>query len=348
VARRTGRAQIEVDRQAHASGRPPEEASQMLDRPHPAIARFAIAIIATLIAAPVLACSVCGCGDPLLTSSDPAAINGTLRLQVDYEQLRIDAGTDGAPGFTDQLTQGALRLNVAYRPAEDLSLTLTLPMVQKKIVSVGPAPSVTDSDLSGLGDIEVGARYAAWRSVEVGARRVQELAFGLGASIPSGAHDARLADGSLLDPHGQLGTGGWGPFATVAYRHEQGDWTGYGSLGYRLRTEASYFDGSKYKFGDATLWGVHGQYQVGRRVVLDLGVDGRYAVADRATDPDGVVTGAVGNTGGALMSAVPAVYVEAFRGGWLFARSQIPFYKDLLGEQDVRPNLTIGVQYQVN
>jgi len=270
--------------------------------------------VALLAAAPALACSVCGCGDPLLTSSDPAAINGTLRLQLDYEHLRIDAGTDGAPGFTDQLTQDSYRLNAVYRPVQDLSLTLTLPMVQKKIVTVGPAPSVTNSDLSGLGDVEVGVRYAAWRSVEVGARRVQELAIGLGTSIPTGAHDAKMPDGSLVDPHGQLGTGGWGPFAGLYYRYEQGDWTGYANLGYRLRTEASYFDGSRYKFGDATLWSAHGQYRAGSRVVLDLGVDGRYAVADKATDPDGTVTSAVENTGGTLLSAVPAIYFEAFKG----------------------------------
>jgi hypothetical protein len=49
------------------------------------------------------ACSICGCGDPLLAASDPAAITGRLRLQADTEYLRIDAGTDGRPGYTDEL-----------------------------------------------------------------------------------------------------------------------------------------------------------------------------------------------------------------------------------------------------
>jgi hypothetical protein len=253
-----------------------------------------------------------------------------------------------AANATDQLTQDAYRLNAAWRPVEPLSLTVTLPLVSKKIVTVNDGPARTNSDLTGLGDVELGARYSAWRSVEVGARRVQELAIGLGTSIPTGAHGAKLPDGSLVDPHGQLGTGAWGPFAGLYYRHEQGDWTGYANLGYRLRTEASYFDGSKYRFGDATLWSAHGQYQVSRRVVLDLGVDGRHAVADKATEPDGTVTSAVENTGGTLLSAVPAIYLEAFKGGWLFARSQVPVYKRLLGEQDVKPSFTIGVQYQVN
>ena len=57
---------------------------------------------------------------------------------------------------------------------------------------------------------------------------------------------------------------------------------GFASLSYRLRTEATYFDHSKYKFGDAALWGVHGQYRPVSKLALDLGIDGRYAVADRA------------------------------------------------------------------
>jgi hypothetical protein len=308
---------------------------------------LAAAAAALLAAAPALACSICACGDPLLTSSDPAAINGTLRLQLDVEHLRIDAGTDGVPGATDQLTQSSLRLNVVWRPLEALSLTATLPLLAKQIVTVGDGPTHTDSDLTGLGDLEVGARYALWRAVQVGARRVQEVAVGLGTSLPSGAHDAKAADGSLIDPHGQLGTGGWGPFAALHYRYEQGDWTGIASLGYRVRTEGAYFDGSRYKFGDAVLWSAHGQYRASSRVVLDLGLDGRAAAADRATAPDGTVTSAVENTGGTVLSAAPGLYVDAAAGFWLFARAQLPVHQALFGVQDVKPSFTVGLQYQL-
>jgi hypothetical protein len=309
--------------------------------------RVALALAGVIWAAPALACSVCGCGDPLLTSSDPAAINGTLRLQLDVEHLRIDAGTDGAPGYTDQLTQTSYRLNAAYRPIDALSLTATLPLVSKRIVTVGPTPPVTDSDLTGLGDVELGVRYAVWRSVQVGQQRSQEVALGVGTSLPTGAHDARMSDGSLVDPHGQLGTGGWGPFAGLYYRFEQGDWTGYANAGYRARTEASFLDGSKYKFGNAWLWSAHGQYLLAKRVALDLGVDGRSAVADRSTDPSGAVTSPVENTGGTVISLAPGAYVDAGAGLWLFGRGQVPVHKGLFGRQDVKPSFTVGVQYQV-
>jgi len=309
--------------------------------------RLAVAVVALLAAAPALACSVCGCGDPLLTSSDPAAISGTLRLQLDVEYLRIDAGTDEQPGFTDQLTQTSYRLNAVYRPIEALSLTATVPLVVKRIVTVGPAPTVTDSDLTGLGDVELGARYSLWRSVQVGQQRAQEVAVGLGTSLPTGAHDAKQPDGSLVDPHGQLGIGGWGPFAALYYRFEQGDWTAYANIGYRVRTEGSYFDGSTYKFGDAWLWSAHGQVLVGKRVALDLGVDGRSAVADTSTAADGTVTDPVPNTGGTVIALAPGAYLDVGAGFWIFARGQIPIYKDLFGEQDVKPGFTVGVQYLV-
>jgi hypothetical protein len=296
---------------------------------------------------PASACSVCGCGDPLLAANDPAAITGKLRLQLDTEYLRIDAGTDGVAGSTDQLTQWSYRFNAVWRPLEDLALTATLPYVQKTIRAVTATSSELASEEEGLGDVEVGARYGVWRSVQVGERRVQELAISAGTSLPTGAHDAKDATGGLVDPHGQLGTGGWGPFAGLHYRLEQGDWSAFASVSYRLRTEASYFDGTRYKFGNAFLWSFHGQYQPHRAVALDLGLDGRYAVADRQVDAGGAVTDPVGNTGGTVLSAAPGVYLNAVGGLWLFVRAQLPFYKHLLGEQDVKPSVTAGLQFQV-
>jgi hypothetical protein len=282
------------------------------------------ALLATALAAarPARACSICGCGDPLLAASDPAAINGGLRLELSTEYLRIDAGTDGRPGYTDHLSQWSYELNAVYRPVEELSLTATVPFLWKDIRTVGGGTSVTASSLTGLGDVELAARYALWTSVSFGARRVQELAVSAGSSLPTGNHDARSSDGTLVDPHGQLGTGGWGPFAGMHYRLEVGDWMGYASLSYRLRTEATYSDHSKYKFGDAVLWSTHGQYRPIQRLALDLGLDGRVAKADRSVDAEGTVTRSVENTGGTVLSLAPGVYYLAAGELWVFVRGQ--------------------------
>ena len=302
------------------------------------------------------ACSICGCGDPLLAASDPAAINGTLRLQLDTEYLRVDAGTDGQAGYTDQLTQWSFRLNAVYRPISWLSLIATLPVLDKTIHTVGGGTDLTDSQLTGIGDAELGARYAFWRAINLGRGRVQELALAGGVMMPTGANAAKMTttDPSTgvvtvapVDPHGQLGTGSWGPFLGLHYRFEQVNWLGFADLSYRMRTTGTYFDGSKYKFGDAALWSVHGQYRPLPTLALDLGIDGRYARVDKVTDAGDTSSSTQGNTGGTLLSLAPGVYFNAAGALWVFARGQIPFYKNLYGEQNVYPSVAVGLQYQV-
>ncbi len=311
-----------------------------LGRPRLIASRFLLvagAIAGSLAAAPpARACSVCGCGDPLLTSSDPAAITGVLRLQVDTEYLRVDAGNEVQPGFTDELTQWSYRFNAVYRPTDALSLTATLPIVSKAMRMVGGGLSTSTSDATGLGDVELAGRYAVWRGLDLGIGRVQELALTAGTSTPTGANGLR-SGGERIDEHGQPGTGSWGPFVGAHYRFEQGSWLGFASLSGRIHTENGY----RYSYGSALLWSVHGQYFPVKRLVLDLGVDGRYAVADK--DAGATVV----NTGGTVLSAAPGVYLNALGGAWLFVRGQIPFYERFRGEQDQLPSVVTGVQYQV-
>jgi hypothetical protein len=293
---------------------------------------------AALVAAPrARACSVCGCGDPLLVASDPAAITGQLRFQADVEYLRVDAGNEADPSRTDQLTQWSYRLNGAWRALDTLSLYATVPVVTKTIRTVGGgAPREVASDLSGLGDVEVGGRWAPWRAVNLGIGRVQELALSAGTSTPTGPNGLR-AGGERIDEHGQPGTGAWGPFAGIHYRFEQGPWTGFASLSGRVHTENGY----RYTYGPAALWSVHGQLLVAKRIAFDLGVDGRHAAADRSAGE------AVVNTGGTVLAAAPGVYVDAVGGAWVFVRSQLPFVKRFRGDQDQLPSVTMGVQLQV-
>lgn len=295
-------------------------------------------------------CSICGCGDPLLSASDPAAITGMLRLQLDTEYLRMDAGTDGQPGYTDRLTQWSYRVNVVYRPISRLSLMVTAPLLDKSIRTVGPGVDVSDSRLVGLGDLDVAGRYTLWRAIDYGNGRYQEVGLAAGSTLPTGSHGARTTDAAgesvPVDPHGQLGTGGFGPFAGLHYRFEQAGWTVFADLSYRVRTTGTYFDGSTYKFGNAALWSLHAQSLVAGLVAFDLGLDGRYASADRSTDADGTVTAKVDNTGGTVLSVAPGAYLNLTRALWLFVRGQIPIYQGLFGEQAVKPSIGLGVQYQ--
>lgn len=296
------------------------------------------AVAAALASAPrARACSVCGCGDPLLVASDPAAIVGQLRLQADVEYLRVDAANEEDPARTDRLTQWSYRLNAVWRPLDAVALSATLPVVTKVIRTVGGgAPATAASDVTGLGDVEVAARWAAWRRVDLGIGRVQELAVSAGTSTPTGPNDLRAA-GRRIDEHGQPGTGAFGPFAGIHYRREQGPWTGFASLSGRVHDA----NGHGYTYGPAALWSVHGQLLVARRVALDLGVDGRHAGADRSAGA------AVPSTGGTVIAAAPGVYVDVVGGAWGFVRSQVPVVKRFRGDQDQLPSFTVGLQYLV-
>lgn len=295
-----------------------------------------LALAALAAAPPARACSVCGCGDPLLISSDPAAFTGQVRLQIDTEYLRMRAGNEEDPALTDELTQWSYRLNAAYRPVDALALTATLPIVTKTMSSTAGGTSTPVSDATGLGDLEIAARWAPWRSVDLGIGRVQEIALSAGTSMPTGANDVE-AGGVRIDEHGQPGTGSWGPFAGLHYRFEQRDWLAFASVSGRARSVNS--DG--YRYGSAVLWSVHGQWFASRRIALDLGVDGRHAAADVASGETVV------NTGGTVVSLAPGVYVNAFARTWLFVRAQVPVAKNLAGVQDQLPTFLTGIQVQV-
>jgi len=47
-----------------------------------------------------------------------------------------------------------------------------------------------------------------------------------------------------------------------------------------------------------------------------------------------------------VLAAAPGLHFNAVKGGWLFARAQIPYYTRLLGEQTVGPAWTTGIRYE--
>jgi hypothetical protein len=299
-----------------------------------------VAALATLVAAqPALACSVCGCGDPLLSAQDPAALSGSLRFQVDSEYLNVKAGNETIPALQDNLDQYSLKLGVVYSPLERLSLIATLPYTWKNLSTGG----VTGSNLSGIGDVEIGARLTLLDLTNLAARSRQALAISAGTSLPTGNNDAHTAGGERVDEHGQIGTGSWGPYAGLHYRFEQDRLTAFASVTGRLRTT----NGDGYHYGNALLWSVHGQYRPWGRVAFDLGVDARHAAADTHFNAPESLDEIVVNTGGTVLAAAPAVYLNAAGPFWLALRAQIPFFSRLHGDQSVGPTVNIGVQYLV-
>jgi hypothetical protein len=300
-----------------------------------ALAAAAAASI-VLSAAPALACSVCGCGDPLVGVGQVAGPAGQFGLELDGQYLFMKSGSE-EPGALDVLNQWSLLLTASYTPVANLNLVVTLPWVWKGMTMEMPdGTTMTSSNLNGFGDMQVGARWFFWDEVDVGAGTRQTLSVSAGTSIPTGNDSAVGADGVRVDEHGQIGTGGWGPNAGLFYRFQGDSWSAYAGVWGLYRTTNAY----GYRYGAAALWTVAGQWTPLAWLAFGLAVDGRVAGYDQQDGAD------VADTGGFVLAASPAVYARVFPGGWLLAKAQLPFATALNGIQTVGPVVTVGLRYE--
>jgi hypothetical protein len=297
---------------------------------------LAAAAAAAAVASPARACSVCGCGDPLVGVGQVAGPAGQFGLELDGQYLYQKAGGE-VPGTLDILNQWSLLLTASYTPVKNLNLVVTLPWVWKDMqMEMQDGTRMSSSNLNGFGDMQVGARWFFWEDVDLGNRTRQTLSVSASTFIPTGNNSAVDADGIRVDEHGQIGTGGWGPNAGLFYRFQGDVWSAYAGVWGLYRTTNSY----GYRFGAAAMWTAVAQVQPLEWLAVALGVDGRYAGYDQQDGVD------VESTGGMVLAAVPAVYARIFPGGWLLARAQLPIATSLNGIQTIGPVVTAGVRYE--
>ena len=124
--------------------------------------RLLTATSLALAASPALACSVCGCGDPLVGVGQVAGPAGQLGLELDGQWLSQKAGGD-VPDTTDVLNQYSVLLTASYTPVANLNLVVTLPWVWKDMQMEMPdGTRMTSSNLNGFGDMQFGLRWFFW------------------------------------------------------------------------------------------------------------------------------------------------------------------------------------------
>ncbi len=72
-----------------------------------------VALACAFVAETAAACSVCGCGDPLVSAGDSSPMAGQLRFSLEGEYLRMRSG-----GLAERetLTQATLRPVAVYSP----------------------------------------------------------------------------------------------------------------------------------------------------------------------------------------------------------------------------------------
>ena len=303
------------------------------------LAAVLLASVALLHPVTARACSVCGCGDPLVLAGDSMPVASTVRFALEYEYLTATARSDDQPDRTESLTQMTLRPVVVYSPVERLNLVLQIPLVRKDWALSGtPSAGPEAATPMGLGDLDLGARLFVWDATSIRAQRRQNLALTAGTSFPTGSDERTTADGVRLDQHAQPGTGAWGPYLGALYAFHQDPWNLFLSVTGRFRTT----NGHGYRYGDAVLWSAQLRFRVIESLALQAGIDGRYAGRDSS---EGVPQE---NTGGPVVSAVPGLAWNVAGPVWLLAQVQIPFATQLFGQQTVGVTAMASVQYVLN
>jgi hypothetical protein len=299
---------------------------------------FLVGLLVVLAAPVAHACSVCGCGDPLVLAGDSMPVANTVRFALEYEYLTATARSDDEPDRTETLTQMTLRPVVVYSPVSRINLVLQVPLVRKDwaLSPTGAEGSETATPI-GLGDVDLGVRVFVWEATSIRLQRRQNLALTAGTSFPTGPDD-KTVDGERIDQHAQLGTGAWGPYVGALYAFHQDPWNLSLSVTGRFRTTSSF----GYRYGDAVLWSALVRFRIVEPFAVQLGVDGRYAGRDSS---QGVRQE---NTGGLVVSAVPGIAWNVAGPMWLLAQVQVPFLTQLYGQQTVGVTATAGLQFVLN
>jgi hypothetical protein len=301
----------------------------------------ALVLASSLLAAPsdARACSVCGCGDPLVLAGDSMPVANTVRFALEYEYLTATARSDEEPDRAESLTQMTLRPVVVYSPFSRVNLVLQVPLVRKDWALSGTATAGSEAATPiGLGDLDLGVRVFLWDATSIRLQRRQNVALTSGTSLPTGADDKTAADGERIDQHAQLGTGAWGPYVGALYAFHQDPWNFFLSVTGRFRTTNSF----GYRYGNAVLWSAQLRYRIVEPFAVQLGVDGRYAGRDVS---EGVLQE---NTGGLVVSAVPGIAWNVAGPIWLLAQVQVPFATSLFGQQTVGVTGTASLQFVLN
>jgi hypothetical protein len=295
----------------------------------------ALSLLVLLPGARALACSVCGCGDPLVDASDSVPYAAPLRLALDFEVLSASAASDDDPAATEALTQVTLRPVVVYSPTEAVNLVLQLPLVHKAW-SLDSPTAHSAADTTGLGDIDVGVRWFPVRVMDMAAMTRQAFGVIAGVTLPTGANDATL-DGERLDDHAQLGTGAVGGYAGLTYAFHHDPWNLYTSATVHGHAQ----NGADYHYGTAIAWTARLDYRLIEGLAIEGGIDGRWAAQDRAGGD------AQANTGGVVVALTPGFAANVFGDAWLRGRVQLPVVQALDGTQSVGPTFFVSAELLV-
>lgn len=284
-------------------------------------------VVAVFKAGPLYACATCLCGDPTITtmgSEKPFA--GRMRAALEY----LSRGEKvGVPGVSEIVTdEKRATYSFSYAPSGEWVFAASLPFVTKRVTRF----DMSQAQGSGMGDLDVSARWFAGKDESFPVRRLWGVQFGL--RLPTSSEQRQA--GEAIDIDAQPGTG-----ATIP---NLGIWFGRYALPWFFYTSATYqhalSDGYQgYRAGDVMLLTGLAQYALEPGIAVQLSLDGRLKRQDRF---DGVKDA---DSGGVLIMATPGLAWTPLEDLVVNMNYQIPAVENARGRQEEDPTLRIGVTY---
>ena len=310
------------------------------------VAALVLAFVA-LAPAPVSACSMCRCSDPVFSALGEGLYTyGGFQIAVDWNRLDQTQGAEepeagegehlafGKQGgdFEEQV-RNTVTATISYGWHERLTLVAQVPYTHNELTE---AHEIQKAD--GLADPMFFVYGRVWASkFEEGLGRRAWLWAVFSVKTPWGENDASV-DGERLDEHVQPGTGATnlsgglsGLFLIDAnsslYASAMYTGTGRNEFGYKYGDN---FQANVYYDRKLTNW-------------LDGVLEVNYLYAKRdQVDQIGLVDP---DTGGNSLYLTPRIAVNIVKGLVARAAAQFPVWEDLNGIQDIKPAYTAGLTY---
>lgn len=272
-----------------------------------------------------------GTDEVIVTGTEMAPV---LRPRVDFQtgQLR--------PNYHQEFAarQAALQFDVAYGVTARLSMLGSLPVHSRYAVDhlffpapgvelhadAGPLPSRQTLAIAGLGDAQLGVRYAVRKG----------LTAGFALKLPTGATDRLDEYGQVDDPMHQPGTGALGVIGTVQADGRIGGvgWLASGSFQKNGENDRG------YRFGNETILAVGASRTVSGPLAATL--QAKVQHEERNT----FLGLASPSTGYTLVSLAPGLRVRTPLSGTFYGSVQMPLYRRVNeGQLAARWIVAVGV-----
>jgi hypothetical protein len=293
----------------------------------------AINLLSAAIVPPVIACSICRCGDPTFNAlGSDIYWNDAFHFALDWDRYSKEQGMVEEEGLAS-VTENRLTATLSYSFDERFNLIARIPASFK---SLREGDELIESQ--GFSDPELLALVRVWASaLEPGYGRRTWISAQAGVKTPWG-NDELSRDGERLDEHSQPGTGSTDLFTGLSFFRLMDDRSSmFASLQYR-GTGANEFG---YAYGDIALANLAYERKLFAMLDTVVELNYRYAATDEidasgTTDP---------NTGGSVLYVTPRVLVPVAQGLVARVAVQVPAWKDLNGVQEEKAVVNSGVTY---